>query len=363
MRRNVDRNDKNGENTPGEHGGAGQIGRTSNKAERLLQIEALLLTHPEGLAQADVARHLGVNRSTVCRYLPDLKRSCVCETDDGRLAIDRERYQVQVELTLHEAMALHLGTRAMVTRIAGDNAHAASALRKLGAALEHLAPRISRHLIASAGVMQSEAQRCAPSCLEALEALTRAWARGCVAHLWYRDAAHHTDACEFAPYFVEPCAIGRATVAVGWQEPPWAVRTLKIGDVQRVELTSRHYTIPEHFDPRGYLADPWRMASTEARPVEVVLKFHGHPDRGHPGRMRDIHQTPSRQTERLEEQPDGSVIWHAPVADPREIARWIRGWGGDVEVLAPPELRDWMMGEARRLAETYGWQVSPVGHG
>jgi hypothetical protein len=36
---------------------------------------------------------------------------------------------------------------------------------------------------------------------------------------------------------------------------------------------------------------------------------------------------------------------------------WIRGWGGDVEVLAPPALRDRLRGEARRLARTYGWDV------
>jgi len=40
---------------------------------------------------------------------------------------------------------------------------------------------------------------------------------------------------------------------------------------------------------------------------------------------------------------------------------WIRGWGADVEVLEPRELREKMMGEARRLAETYSWQVGHPG--
>ncbi|MBU0703192.1 MAG: helix-turn-helix domain-containing protein, partial [Chloroflexi bacterium] len=46
--------------------------RATSKAERLLQIEALLLAHPEGLTQAEIARRLKVNRSTIYRYLPDL---------------------------------------------------------------------------------------------------------------------------------------------------------------------------------------------------------------------------------------------------------------------------------------------------
>ena len=44
--------------------------RAANKAERLLQIEALLLEYPDGLSQAEIARRIGVNRSTVYRYLP-----------------------------------------------------------------------------------------------------------------------------------------------------------------------------------------------------------------------------------------------------------------------------------------------------
>jgi predicted DNA-binding protein (UPF0251 family) len=48
-----------------------------NKASRLLQIEALLLEHPEGLTQAEIARRMGVNRSTtiaICRISPGCAR-------------------------------------------------------------------------------------------------------------------------------------------------------------------------------------------------------------------------------------------------------------------------------------------------
>jgi len=37
---------------------------------------------------------------------------------------------------------------------------------------------------------------------------------------------------------------------------------------------------------------------------------------------------------------------------------WIRGWGADVEVLEPEELREQMMGETRRMAQMYGWYVA-----
>ncbi len=46
--------------------------RAETKAARLRKIEYLLLMHPEGLTQSEIARQLNVNQSAVNRYLPDL---------------------------------------------------------------------------------------------------------------------------------------------------------------------------------------------------------------------------------------------------------------------------------------------------
>ena len=324
--------------------------RATGKAERLLQIEALLLAHPEGLTQAEIARRLGVNRSTIYRYLPDLGRFSVYETDNGRLAIDRDHYLTRVRLTLHEAMALHLAARLMATRTDKHNPHAASALRKLGLALERLAPLIFHHLAASADVMDDEAQRYDPVYMEVLETLTRAWSQGQIVHLWHRHESGRVYEYDFAPYFIEPYAVGQTTHVIGWREPPGAVRTFKLERIQRIELTPQPYTIPEDFDPHEKLADAWGIWYTEAEPVEVVLRFH-------PRVAHRVRETRWHRNEQTEEQPDGSLIWRAQVAEPQEMVPWIRGWGADVEVVGPPGLRERMAGEARRLAETYDWQV------
>ena len=41
------------------------------------------------------------------------------------------------------------------------------------------------------------------------------------------------------------------------------------------------------------------------------------------------------------------------VGDPREMLPWIRSWGGEVEVLEPPELRAEIGAEAWRAAAHY----------
>jgi len=327
------------------------VERATGKAERLLQIEALLLAHPDGLTRAEIARRLGVHRSTITRCLPDLGRFCVYETDDGRLAIDRDHYLMNVRLTLHESMALHLAARLTATRTDKRNPHAAAALRKLGLALDRLAPRISGHLRASAEVMEDQAQRHDPVYLHVLETLTRAWSDGRIAHLWHRLEGGRVFEYRFAPYFIEPYAVGQTTHAIGWREPPGALRTLKLERIQRIELIDAPYAIPDGFNPRALLANAWGIWYTEAEPVEVVLRFH-------PRVAHRVRETQWHRSEQVEDQPDGSLIWRAQVAEPQEMLPWIRGWGADVELLEPTELRDQMIGEARRLAETYGWQTS-----
>ena len=41
------------------------------KGERVAQLELLLRSHPEGLRRAEIARRLGVHRSTISRYVED----------------------------------------------------------------------------------------------------------------------------------------------------------------------------------------------------------------------------------------------------------------------------------------------------
>ncbi|MBU0704653.1 MAG: CRISPR-associated helicase Cas3', partial [Chloroflexi bacterium] len=75
--------------------------------------------------------------------------------------------------------------------------------------------------------------------------------------------------------------------------------------------------------------------------------------RFHPRVAHRVRETRWHRSEQVEEQPDGSLIWRAQVAEPQEMLPWIRGWGADVEVVEPPDLREKLMEEAQRLAKVY----------
>jgi CRISPR-associated endonuclease/helicase Cas3 len=54
--------------------------------------------------------------------------------------------------------------------------------------------------------------------------------------------------------------------------------------------------------------------------VGVVLKFH-------PRVAHRVRETRWHRSEQVEEQPDGSLLWRARVAEVQEMLPWIRGWG------------------------------------
>jgi len=254
---------------------------------------------------------------------------------------------------LHESMAVHLATRLMATWLDKHNPYAATALRKLGQALEKFAPQVSRHLLLSAGVMDDAGQqRCDPNYLGILETLTRAWSEGRQVHIWHKqEKSGKVFEYDFAPYFIEPYAAGQTMHVIGRCGSVKQLRTFKVERIQRAELLSETYTIPDDFNPQKQLANAWGIWYTDQEPEEVVLKFH-------PRVVGRVKETRWHRNQSLQDQPDGSLIWRAKIAQPQEMLPWIRGWGADVEVVEPVGLRDQMKGEARRLGELYGWSMS-----
>jgi len=325
------------------------MSRAENKAERLLQMEALLLAAPQGLTQAEMARRLGVDRSVIHRNLYDFQKLYpTIEHDDGRISLDRSAYLVKVAFTLHEATAVHLAARLLATRMDRQNPHAASALRKLGVALEKLAPRISAHVKQSAEVIDDASQWQDPRYLDVLEALTLAWAELRKVKVWHRsDKAQKVLEYLLCPYFIEPYAVGQTTHLIARDESNGKLRTLKIERIERVELTREHYEIPADFDPRDLLADAWGVWYTTSDPVEVTLKF----SRDVASRLEETRWHRSEQETKLE---DGSILWKAKVAEPQEMIPWIRGWGADCEVVSPDWLRKRLVKEAKKMARVYG---------
>jgi CRISPR-associated endonuclease/helicase Cas3 len=332
--------------------------RAENKALRLQQIEKLLWAHPEGLSQSEVARRVGVNRSTIWKYIENNQLPpgvYVDEFDENKLKLDRSAELTKAAFSLHEIMALHLATRLLATRTDKQNPHAASALRKLAKALQRLDHNVSGHLLRSADVMDEATAYRDPVYLQVLETLTEAWSAGRKVKVTHLHSNQRIYEYNFAPYFIEPYAVGQTAHIIGWREPPHAIRTFKIERLRSAQILSDRYEIPMSFDPAALLRNAWGIWYSESEPIEVVLRFH-------PKRADRLLETRWQRDQQIEVQPDGWLLWRALIAEPQEMLPWIRGWGADVEVMAPDELREQQIVEASRLADLYHVTSKPPAH-
>jgi CRISPR-associated endonuclease/helicase Cas3 len=145
---------------------------------------------------------------------------------------------------------------------------------------------------------------------------------------------------------MEPSPWGEGTYIVGFAQERGALMTLKLERIQRARLTEQPYDLPQDYDRSVLHNHAWGVWLGEGEPVRVVLRFSRHVTR----RVRESRWHP---TEKLKDLPSGELEWTAEVSEPQEMLPWIRGWGADVEVMAPANLRAALVAEVERWMRVY----------
>lgn len=331
------------------------MNKAESRIEAFEQFKSLLLANPDGLTLTEIAKRMGVHRGTPRKYIDKFGGILkVIEITPNRFTIDRDLYEVQVTLNQHESMALHIATRLLATSTDKHNKHAGSALRKLSEAIDGLAPQISNHMRQSADVMDAQYRYRDPIFMEVLEKLTKAWALGQKVKLTHKMTDNSVFEYTFSPYFIEPYAIGRTLHVIGFREPPNQLRTFKIERICTVEILTgpeNSYEIPADFDPTEQLKDAWGIWYTQNEPEEIVLHFSA-------GEIAQrVQETTWHYGQEINLIKGGKLEWKASVAEWREMLPWVRGWGSDVEVIEPEDLRQVLELNIRRSAKTYGIQT------
>ncbi len=316
--------------------------RTQSKAARLQRIEHKLYNTPNGLSAAELARYCGVDRRTIYRDIETLDAVGVPIWQlQGKFGIDRESYQSTVRLNLNETVAIYFAARLLAHHVDENNPHVVNALSKIATSLPDAT--LSEHMARAAEVIRAKPLR--PVYVQTLETLTRAWADRQLARIsyWAADRPEPQERV-IAPYFLEVARSEPASYVVAYDQLRNALRTFKIERIQEAELLPEHYSIPEDFDVYKWLESSWGIIADDE--VEVRLRFS-------PAVARRIHESVWHHSQRLEDLPDGSTLLTMRVGGTREIKPWIMGWGPEVEVLAPPDLRAQVADDSRRMSAQY----------
>jgi predicted DNA-binding transcriptional regulator YafY len=322
-----------------------------DRLARFYRVLRYLAAHPEGATVDAVAGFVAMSRRTVYRDLKALEGEIGIPlwSEGGRWGIVEGAFLPPLRLTLDEAVAFFLTARLTAQFADRYDPSTGAAFQKLA---EILPPVVARHLERTVDVL---ARRPPDERLTRhLRMLARAWAEHRVVELTYDAAAYSPGRpprrSRVHPYLLEASATTRALYLMGFDESRGAVRTFRLQRIIDLSVTPATFEPPEPAMVQEGLERAWGVIADQEE-VEVVLRFD-------PAIAALVTETTWHPTERVAHEADGSVIWRARVPGTIEIRRWILGWGAQVEVVEPRDLRDEVAAILHQASARYPSQVT-----
>ncbi len=317
-----------------------------DRAARYLRIASILHAHADGISAKEIADRIGASVRTIYRDLTAMNEEAGLPIwqDGGKWGLESGAFLPPLNLTLHEAMTLFLAARVLAKASDEHDTELIGAFIKLA---EILPPVLAEHIRATVDAVALAPRN--DRFTRVFRTLTEAWAHRRVVEIEYDPSAYdpgrEVRRARIRPYAIEPSALTHALYLIGWDEGRGARRTFKVERIRSASLTPATFE-PGPGEPAARdLMRAWDVISDEP-PVRVVLRFS-------PAVARRAAETRWHPSQEIETLPDGSLRWSGRVAGLREIRIWILGWGPDVEVLEPAELRAEIAGDVRRAAALY----------
>ena len=306
-----------------------------------------LLFGPRGRTLQQLRSELGVSKRTVQRDIDALERGgfpIVSEERNGTVFwrfMEGFRVDTPISLDLMEAMALYFG-RGLLKPLDGTPIYEAieSALSKIGSALPAQAHKFLREAddgiaVSQFGWKDFSRSRAVIACL------TKA-----IYHHFTLEMKHAAAGKKTAiDRTVDPYKLWYANgglYLVGWDYKREEFLVFAVERIHSAKLTNKRFPIRQDFDFDKMRENAFQMIWGEPKTV----RLHFFQPQAHYAAERTWHPS-----QKLEPQPDGSLIMELTVGDLGEIKRWLIGWGAEVEVLEPTDLRESLRHEAERICE------------
>jgi predicted DNA-binding transcriptional regulator YafY len=315
----------------------------SNTATRLITL-IMMLQRRQNQKASELARELSVSIRTLHRYFALLDEMGIPVYSErgpyGGFSLVRGYRMPPLVFTPEEAVAVYLGS-SMVGEVWGNLYQEAAhgALAKLDNVLpdeQRNEVTWARRSLVATGMHRANLPDLAPT----LEKLRRAVRELRRVDMVYRSSSHpEPHSRQLDPYAL--------VYRWGW----WyvighchlrgAVRSFRVDRIVELTLSSQVFQVPAGFDIREYL-----VTETQYQP-QVRARFHFTPQGAH------IALTNRANWEKLQEQPDGSVIVTMLAPDLPWLASTALSFGPLITVLEPEELRQMVRDWASQVVKTY----------
>lgn len=220
------------------------------KGERVAQLELLLRSHPEGLRRAEIARRLGVHRSTISRYVEELADKIDIYEEDNLIKIRAKEDEEKETLSVYESLAFNMSAEMLASKMEVQNPHLASGLRKIAMNMQAYAPKVSSNIFDLAdkideGLKNNMGRSKVYN--KILEVLIDCWISGHIARITTKD-----EEIEIAPYFIgfkDEMEERKPITVTGRLRHTQDIVTLEISEMTYAVMLDETYTIPDNLKP------------------------------------------------------------------------------------------------------------------
>jgi predicted DNA-binding transcriptional regulator YafY len=323
---------------------------------RQWKIFQTLVNSRYGKSVAALAEELDCHQRTVYRDLDALEAAgfpIYTEFENGRnlwRIVDSARTPLPVPFSLPELMALYFGSdalRALEGTVFYDSL--ASVLKKIESSIPPEAGAYLRQVEKSFHARPGPHKAYATH-RKIIEQINDALLNNRVIEIvYYTLSRRKKTRRRVAPYRVWYHNGGIYVIGhCRWRND---IRIFALDRIRMVHQTDEAFEAPEEFDADEFMRSSFGVCQGEPRAVKILF----HADIAEFIRERVWHES-----QRLSENPDGSLVFEARVACSDEFKAWVMRWGGKAVVLAPGELRESIRSEASEMLAVYADDVKKV---
>lgn len=318
----------------------------TTKILRILQLINILRSG-ECFSADELASKMGISRRTAFRDVETLSRSGIpCRFDPNRRGyrINEWQFLPPSSLNLSEALGLYMAAAKVVhSKAFPFAAEARQAADKILASLPS-GMRTTCTQLTEVIAVRWPAMVDAHVARRVFQTLQEAAAEHRKVRILYDLPAEKRE----VSLVVHPYALAllnRMWTMVGCMEACHRVQSFSLDRIQSVSVLPDVFSRPSNFSLDDYIGRAW-CAVPEGVIWPVRLCFA-------PGVAADVEEIVWHKTQQTQRLPNGSLLYEAQVDGLAEITQWILGFGDQVVVETPLELRDRIRTIARRTAQQY----------
>ncbi|HLV10602.1 MAG TPA: YafY family protein [Halanaerobiales bacterium] len=316
-----------------------------NRVYRILEMIDLLRNRHRKWKVRELAEHFGVTSRTIYRDLDKMEEMRIPIYSDEKehtFSILEDFYFKAPEMNEREALALLLVGQAFREEIFPYQEELDTAISKI---LNSLPESLKRVIDSSGGIVYQYGGfvdlKCYKEYIFKIEEAIKN--RKILSINYYSLSSEHSSMRKVAPYSI--AYKNGACYLIAYCHNRREIRLFRVDRIENLEISDEIYREDRDFNIDEYLKNTWGIERSD-REFRVVLVFKGKAAR----LVEEMVWHPSQQIIKMK---NGGLRFEVTTGSMTEIKSWILGYGSEVEVIRPPELKEEIRKEIEKMREIY----------